>query len=63
MCEEYRMTDWEIEQEQALIDLKNNYKECCKCIEAIKEIVENEGDIESKYEEIKYYLDGIEEFI
>ena len=57
------MSDWEIEQEQALIDLKNNYKECCKCIKAIKEIVENEGDIESKYEEIKYYLDGIEEFI
>lgn len=57
------MSDWEIEQEQELIDLKNNYKECRKCIKAIKEIVENEGDIESKYEEIKYYLDGIEEFI
>lgn len=57
------MQDWEIEQEQELIDLKNNYKECCKCIKAIKEIVENEGDLESKYEEIKYYLDGIEEFI
>lgn len=55
------MSDWEIEQEQELIDLKNNYKECCKCIKAIKEIIEEDG--ENKYEEIKYYLDGIEEFI
>ena len=57
------MTDLEIEEEQDRIDTKEKLKACKKFIEMMKEVIENDGHIEDKYEEIKLYVDEILEKI
>ena len=57
------MTDLEIEEEQDRIDTKDKLKACKKFVEMMKEIIENDGHIEDKYEEIKFYVNEIFEEI
>ena len=52
------MRDWEIEEEQARIDEREELKNCKKCLERIKEVLESSiEDPQGALEEIKYYVE------
>ena len=64
MCEEYRMSDWQIEEEQAKINEREELKKYKSCLESIKDVLEApKTDLEGALEEIKYYVEELYENI